>query len=170
MKEKGERGVWIRTMALSCITRSIRVLTTFKGIGGDGATRRWGRRRRSPQDREAPKSRAVFDSAIASLPTRAGVEPAISRLSASAFSEVTARSLPPKIIMGENRRSPPGALPVRRLLAKPALVFAAMVRTWHGDCRLERSNFTFTTQKIGASCRICAGLSAVQAPRVANYA
>ena len=116
------------------------------------------------------KSRAVFDSAIASLLTRAGVEPAISRLSASAFSEVTARSLPPKIILGENRRSPPGALPVRRLLAKPALVFAAMVRTWHGDGRFERSNFTFTTQKIGASCRICAGLSAVQAPRVAHYA
>jgi hypothetical protein len=93
------------------------------------------------------KSRAVFDSAIASLPTRAGVEPAISRLSASAFSEVTARSLPPKVFPEETQAKLPGALPARRLFVRQSLVFAAHLAGGHGIIWW-RSIFTFTIRKL----------------------
>ena len=48
-----------------------------------------------------------------------GFEPAAFRPFAK---EVTARSLPPKMFPGENRRSSPGALPARRFRVEPALV------------------------------------------------
>ena len=51
-----------------------------------------------------------------------GFEPAAFR---PFVKEVTARSLPPKMFPGENRRSSPGALPARRFRVEPALVYCS---------------------------------------------
>ena len=84
------------------------------------------------------------------MPTQTGFAPArpCGRSSVDeCVYEVSACSLPPKLILGETQAKFPGALPAFRLRGQPALVFAAMVCRPGTGFDLERSIFTFTAQK-----------------------